>query len=152
MSDDDSNPSIGETIRGLRLARGLSQENVAQALDISLKTVGRIEKEGRGHNLRRIRAFLEGLSATSDSTAVQSVRTFIDHESVPGGRPLALAFHELAALLDRLPIDQRGPAVQTFIDVQRRLDDGAFDPLKTLEAAAQVTVKAFAQFLRTPSR
>ena len=134
----------GDEIRALRLSRGLSQEDVAKAVDISLKPVGRIEREGRGHHLRRVRGFLEQLAGPS--AGVQTVRTFIEEQSAPGGKPLALAFHELAGLLDRLPAEQRGPAVQTFLDVQRQLDDASVDPLKTLEAAAQVTVKAFSQF------
>jgi len=134
----------------MRLARGLSQEDVARALDISLKTVGRLEREGRGHNLRRVRNFLVNLApAGNDSSAnTPSIRTFIEQQSMPGGPTLGAAFHELAVLLDRLPADQRAPAVQTFVDVQRQLDDGSIDPMKTLEAAAEVTVKAFSQFRR----
>lgn len=147
---NDTNSLPGGDVRALRLARGLSQTDVARALDLSLKTVGRIEKEGRGHNLRRIRNFLEGLAPTeTDAEAgTRSIRGFIEQESLPGGRPLAVAFHELAALLDRLPAEQRAPAVQTFVDVQKQLEDSAVDPLKTLEAAAQVTIKAFSQFRR----
>ena len=132
----------GESIRELRLAHGLSQSDVARALDISLRTVVRIENEGRGHNIRRVRKYLEELPARA------AERPAAGAELVPGGRPLALAFHELAALLDRLPVEQRSPAVETFIDVQRQLDDASLDPLKTLEAAAQITVKAFSPFVR----
>src|SRR5688572_28300791 len=103
---DASKPTPGQEIRALRVAQGMSQEDVAKALDISLKTVGRIEREGRGHHLRRIRTFLERLAADPPGiTAVRSIRTFIEQQSVPGGRPLSLAFHELAALLDRLPVE-----------------------------------------------
>jgi transcriptional regulator with XRE-family HTH domain len=142
-----TNKHSGEEIRALRLSRGLSQQEVATAVDISLKTVGRIEREGRGHHLRRVRNFLEQLKPES-ATSVQAVRTFIAEQSVPGQKPLALAFHELAALLDRLPAEQRAPAVQTFLEVQRQLDDASVDPLKTLESAAHVTIKAFSQFAR----
>lgn len=141
----------GEEIRGLRLAQGLSQSDVARALDISLRTVVRLEKEGRGHHLKRVRNYLEDLSAKASKRPAEGaalVRSLIAEHSVPGGRPLALAFHELEALLDRLPVEQRAPAVETFIDVQRQLDDASLDPLKTLEAAAQITVKAFSQFVR----
>jgi transcriptional regulator with XRE-family HTH domain len=141
----------GEVIRELRLARGLSQSEVARALDISLRTVVRLEKEGRGHHLKRVRNYLEDLAeraAERPAAGAEFVRSLIAQHSAPGGRPLALAFHELAALLDRLPGEQRAPAVETFIDVQRQLDDASLDPLKTLEAAAQITVKAFSQFVR----
>jgi transcriptional regulator with XRE-family HTH domain len=142
--------SPGEEIRELRMAQGLSQEDVARALDICNKTVGRLERESRGHNLRRVRKYLEGLAEARENAAAgaQSPRTFIREESVPAARPLGIALHELAELLHSLPQERRAPAVQTFIDVQRRLDDTAIDPLKTLEAAAQVTIKAFSQFAR----
>jgi transcriptional regulator with XRE-family HTH domain len=146
MPENEKSPP-GEEIRALRIAQGLSQVDVAKALDISTKTVGRLEREGRGHNLRRVRTFLEQFSASKDATAsVQSLRTFIREQSVPGARPLSLAFHELAALLESIPDEQRSPAAQTFVDVQRQLEDASIDPLKTLEAAAQVTIKAFSQF------
>lgn len=148
MTNDDKT-SGGNEIRALRLARGLSQSDVAKALDISLKTIGRVEKEGRGHNLRRIRRFLESLAppmpgSTADGSGI---RAFIEEQTVPGRGPLGLAFHELAALLDALPPEHRGIAVQTFVDVQRQLEDASVDPLRTLEAAAQVTIKAFSRFV-----
>jgi|SRR5215212_4355304 len=139
----------GEEIRALRLSQGLSQQDVAEAVDISLKTVGRLEKEGRGHHLRRVRNFLERLKGeASPAESVDAVRSFIEQQSSPGGKPLAFAFHELAAMLERLPSEQKAPAVQTFLNVQRQLDDASVEPLKTLEAAAQITVKAFSQFAR----
>jgi transcriptional regulator with XRE-family HTH domain len=138
-------------VRELRVARGLSQTDVARELDISLRTVVRLEKEGRGHNLRRVRKYLEGLpSLAAEGTAAGSefVRSLIAQHSAPGGVPLALAFHELAALFERLPAEQRAPAVETFIEMQRRLEGTSLDPLKTLETAAHITIKAFSQFVR----
>ncbi|MGZ5446085.1 MAG: helix-turn-helix domain-containing protein [Thermoanaerobaculia bacterium] len=151
MSNKQPVSQAGEGIRELRVAQGLSQSEVARALDISLRTVVRLEKEGRGHNLRRVRKYLEELPARTaqrPEAGAEFVRSLIAEHSVPGGRPLSLAFHELAALLDRLPVEQRSPAVETFIDMQRQLDDASLEPLKTLEAAAQITVKAFSQFVR----
>lgn len=148
VMSDHQRDTTGSEIRALRLTHGLSQQEVASALDISAKTVSRLERQGHGHHLRRVRSFLESLAANNPAAGVSSVRSFIRQEGIPGRPPLALALHEFAALLDQLPGEQKAAAVQTFIEVQRQLDDGTVDQKKTLETAAQVTVKAFSQFLR----
>ena len=137
---------ISNDIRALRISQRPSQE-VAKTVEISPKTVGPADREGHEHHLRRIGSFLKSLAA-SPAAGGQSVRTFIEQASVPGAKPLSLAFHELAAMLDRLPAEQQAPAVTIFLDVQRELDDAALDALKTLEATAQITVKAFSQCAR----
>lgn len=59
-----------------------------------------------------------------------------------------LVLHELVALFERLPRERRTEAARALLDACHQLDEADVDPFTTVQAGAQITIKAFSQFAR----
>ncbi len=149
----ESDPREGARLANLRKSLGVVRVEVTRQTGITPTTQRALENTGKGYRLAAYREFLERLAAGAEGVDTgappEAVKSFIaSNSATTNARPLALVLHELSALFGGLPPDQVQPAARTFMDVQERLDDGTADAVRTLEAAAQVTITAFSQFIR----
>lgn len=132
---------------GLRLLREsifprFSIAEAAKRLEVSTRTIIRYEAPDanlQSAGARRYRELLELVKEEKARQSTAAVRTFVEKSE---GRPAAAVLHELEGLMNALPDDDVGDAVQLFLDVQQELN-GKHDPVRVLERAAHITLRAF---------
>ncbi len=78
---------VGDKIRTLRTLKGLSQENMAHALGLSLTAYGDIERDQKSVNLDRLEKIAEVLqiSVTDILTFGEKIANFFDQCNVTNG-------------------------------------------------------------------
>lgn len=63
-SDSSLNTSLGEQLRAIRLARGLTQEQLAEELEVSPRYLAGVERAERNMSLATVESLAEQLGLT----------------------------------------------------------------------------------------
>lgn len=140
----------------LRAAKGLTQEEVARRLDMTVKTVVRREHDNRTDipSGRRIRTLLEGLAIgdepADDSRPTDPVSRYVVQVGAAGATQIAATIlWEFAGLYGRVSPALRSDLAAMFLATEQELRDVIPDPAQRIERAARIVVTIFSDELRS---